>query len=99
MRVFVVGGTGAIGSHAVPALIAAGHTVTALARTQEKAAVLAEQRAGPAMVSMFDRAALTVAFAGHDAIVSLASALPPTNKFMSTRAWRENDRVRSEGSA
>src|SRR5450755_1198628 len=99
MRVFVVGGTGAIGSHAVPALIAAGHTVAAVARTEGKAAVLTEQGAEPVMVSMFDRAALTVAFARHDAIVNLASALPPTNKFMSTRAWRENDRVRTEGSA
>ena len=31
MKVFVVGGTGAIGGHAVPALIRAAHTVTALA--------------------------------------------------------------------
>ena len=42
---------------------------------------------------------LPAAFAGHDAIVNLASALPPTNKFMSTRAWRENDRVRTDGSS
>jgi uncharacterized protein YbjT (DUF2867 family) len=40
MKVFVVGGTGAIGGHAVPALVRAGHTVTALARTPEKAAQL-----------------------------------------------------------
>lgn len=40
MRVFVTGGTGAIGIHTVPALIAAGHTVTALARSETKAAAL-----------------------------------------------------------
>lgn len=45
MRVFVTGGTGAIGSHAVPALIAAGHKVTALARTPAKAEILTEQGA------------------------------------------------------
>jgi uncharacterized protein YbjT (DUF2867 family) len=38
MNVFVVGGTGAIGTHAVPALVRAAHTVTALARTPDKAA-------------------------------------------------------------
>src|SRR6266536_3467045 len=40
MKVFVTGGTGAIGGHAVPALVRVGHTVTALARTAEKAALL-----------------------------------------------------------
>lgn len=43
--------------------------------------------------------ALAAAFAGHDVVVNLASALPPTNKFMSTSAWQQNDRVRTEGSA
>jgi len=43
MRVFVSGGTGAIGSYAVPALVAAGHTVSALARTEAKARVLRDQ--------------------------------------------------------
>ena len=40
VRVFVTGGTEAIGSYAVPALIGAGHTVSALARTQAKARVV-----------------------------------------------------------
>ena len=44
MRIFVTGGTGAIGSYAVPALVAAGHTVSALARTPDKAATLQEPR-------------------------------------------------------
>ena len=47
MRVFVTGGTGAIGSHAVPALIAAGHSVTALARSPEKAASLSSHGGHP----------------------------------------------------
>jgi nucleoside-diphosphate-sugar epimerase len=98
MRVFVTGGTGAVGSQAVPALVAAGHAVTALARTPQKAASLAEQGAESAMVSIFDTAALTEVFTGHDAVVNLATAIPPTSRFMITSAWRENDRVRVEGS-
>ena len=47
MKVFVAGGTGAIGKHAVPALVADGHEVTALARSSEKAAALAAQGATP----------------------------------------------------
>lgn len=99
MKVFVVGGTGAIGGHAVPALVRAGHEVTALARTPEKAALLSKQGATPIMVSIFDSAALTEAFRGRHAVVNLASAIPPTSKFMQTKAWADNDRVRIKGSA
>jgi nucleoside-diphosphate-sugar epimerase len=99
MKVFVTGATGAIGGHAVPALVHAGHTVTALARTPEKAAWLSEQGASSITVSIFDRAALTEAFKGHDAVVNLATAIPSTAKFIQTKAWAENDRVRKQGSA
>lgn len=99
MRVFVTGGTGAIGSYAVPALVGAGHTVTALARSAAKADVLKRQGATPAQVSLFDRDALTVAMAECDTVVNLASALPSTTAFLRRSAWRECERVRSEGSA
>ncbi|GAA2410507.1 NAD-dependent epimerase/dehydratase family protein [Mycolicibacterium llatzerense] len=99
MRVFVTGGTGAIGTHTVPALVAAGHSVTALARGDAKAAVLRSQGAEPVSVSLFDRRGLAGAFAGHDAVVNLASALPSTTAFIRKSAWAECERVRSEGSA
>jgi nucleoside-diphosphate-sugar epimerase len=99
MEVFVTGGTGAIGGHTVPALVSAGHAVSALARTQEKAAALAAQGATPVVVSLFDSSALAEAFAGHDAVVNLATAMPSTSQFMIRRAWRATERVRTEGSA
>jgi nucleoside-diphosphate-sugar epimerase len=49
-------------------------------------------------VSLFDVAALVGVFAGHDAVVNLATAIPSTSKFMSARAWAANQRVRTEGS-
>lgn len=99
MRVFVTGGTGAIGVHAVPTLMRSGHTVTALARTPEKARALAARGANPVMASLFDSSALAAVFADHDAVVNLATAMPPTSRFMSLRAWRATQRVRTEGSA
>lgn len=99
MKVFVIGATGAIGGHTVPALLRAGHTVTALARTPEKAAQLSKHGAAPISASLFDPASLTEAFKGHDAVVNLATAIPSTTKFMQTKAWTENDRVRGQGSA
>jgi nucleoside-diphosphate-sugar epimerase len=99
MHVFVTGGTGAIGGYAVPALVGAGHTVTALARSGAKAEMLKTQGATPALVSLFDREALSAALSGCDAVVNLASSLPSTTAFLRRSAWRECERVRTEGSA
>ncbi len=95
----MAGATGAVGSHAVLALVDGGHEVTAVARTDEKAATLRGQGATPVRVSIFDPDALTAAFAGVDAVVKLATAIPPLHRFMSTKAWAANDRVRMESSA
>jgi nucleoside-diphosphate-sugar epimerase len=73
--------------------------VTALARTPQKAAALTAQGATPVSVSLFDRSALTAGLTGHDAVINLATAIPPVSRWMSTKAWRRNDRVRTEGSA
>ncbi|MBO0852829.1 MAG: NAD(P)H-binding protein [Nocardia sp.] len=99
MRIFVTGATGAIGVPVVSALAAAGHAVTALVRTPDKAARAAAAGATPVTVSLFDRAGLCDAFAAHDAVVNLASALPSTFMFPFYRSWRECARIRSEGSA
>ncbi|GAB3566581.1 NAD(P)H-binding protein [Amycolatopsis endophytica] len=99
MKVFVTGGTGAIGGHAVPALIEADHVVTALSRSVAKDAVLERQGAKPVRVDLFDRAALAEAMSGHDAVVNLATALPSMAKFLSRAAHRDNTRIRTQGSA
>lgn len=98
MRVFVTGATGAIGRFAVPDLVGAGHDVTALARSDEKAAQLEQQGARAARVSLFDEAALKEAFAGHEAVCNLATSIPPVAKSASMKNWEENDRIRREGS-
>lgn len=99
MRVFVLGGTGAIGGHVIPTLVGQGHRVTALARTPAKAAVLTAQGATAVSVSIFDRSALARVFAGMDAVANLTSAIPPMTRFLRASAWRDNDRVRTHGSA
>ena len=99
MRLFVTGGTGAIGGYAIPALLDAGHQVHAMARGADKAAVLSRQGATPVEVSLFDREGLASAFAGCDAVVNLASALPSTTAFIRASAWADCERIRTDGSA
>ena len=54
MRVFVAGATGVLGRRAVPVLVAAGHEVTALVRSPEKAELARSLGAAPVEVSLFD---------------------------------------------
>ncbi len=98
MKVFVTGGTGAIGLHVLPALVEAGHDVTALARSGDKATWVEGHGARAARVSLFDVGALTAAFAGHDAVANLATAIPPTKDAVKPSAWAMNNRIRTEGS-
>ena len=99
MRVFVTGGTGAIGNYVVPQLLAAGHEVTATARSAEKAAAVRRSGAAAVEVSIFDRTALAEAFHGHDAVINLATSLPSPQRFVLDSAWTECLRIRTEGSA
>lgn len=98
MRIFVTGATGVLGRRAVPRLIAAGHDVTAVARSQEKADRLRALGASPAVVDLFDASAVRVAVAGHDAVVNLATSIPPMSRAALRRSWADNDRLRTEAS-
>ncbi len=74
MRIFVAGATGVLGQRTVPMLVQAGHDVTAVARTPEKAAWLRSVGATTAAVDLFDAAAVAEAVAGHDVVANLATS-------------------------
>lgn len=59
MRIFIAGGTGAIGRSLVPQLVELGHRVVASVRTRERAAAAEALGAVPAVVDPLDRAGLT----------------------------------------
>src|SRR5690606_8070571 len=61
MKVFVAGATGAIGRRIVPLLAEAGHEVTALVRSEEKAREVAALGAGAEVADALDRDALSAA--------------------------------------
>jgi nucleoside-diphosphate-sugar epimerase len=99
MRIFVAGGTGVIGWRAVQRLVAAGHDVTAVARTEDKAELVRSLGAEPVQVSLFDRDRLAAAVAGHDVVVNLATHIPGIRSAALPGSWAENDRIRTQGSA
>jgi nucleoside-diphosphate-sugar epimerase len=98
MKVFFTGATGMAGSSAIPQLLAAGHQVSAVSRTAEKAEMIRSWGAIPVAVDLFDPADVTIALKGHDAVCNLATHIPPLAKASRSAAWKENDRIRTEAS-
>ena len=78
MRVFVAGASGAIGRPLIDRLLAGGHEVTALARTEAKAAALRERGVEPAIADALDAPALRAAVvaARPEVVVNELTALP-----------------------
>ncbi|HEX5614017.1 MAG TPA: NAD(P)H-binding protein [Acidimicrobiia bacterium] len=95
--IFVTGATGELGRGAIPHLLAAGHTVRGVARSDEKAAELARAGVEPVRVDLFDATAVSDAVRGTDAVLHLATSIPPMSKAKQRHAWDVNDRLRSEG--
>ena len=89
MRVFVTGATGALGQHLVPALIAAGHEVTATTRTPGKAGQLREAGAEPVVVDGLDREAVIAAVQ----VVSPEVIVHEMTALADMRSLRNVDRV------
>lgn len=72
MHVFMTGATGWVGTVVVKELLEAGHRVTGLARSQDKAAALAAAGAGVLCGSLDDLDMLARAAAGADAVIHAA---------------------------
>lgn len=72
MRVFVTGGTGHIGSYIIPELVAAGHEVTGLARSDTAAAAVSALGAKVRRGELSDLEGLNAAAAAADGVIHVA---------------------------
>jgi nucleoside-diphosphate-sugar epimerase len=97
-RIFVAGATGVLGRRTVARLVAEGHDVTGVARSEDKAHLLRRLGAVPVTADLFDAAAVREAVAGHEVVMNLATHIPPLSKAAVPGAWKENDRIRTEAS-
>jgi nucleoside-diphosphate-sugar epimerase len=73
MQVALTGATGFIGSHVLTELLERGHEVTALVRDQGHADIVAARGAKPAVVDLYDRAAVASLLSGADGAIHTAS--------------------------
>ncbi|KLU27835.1 3-beta hydroxysteroid dehydrogenase [Caballeronia mineralivorans PML1(12)] len=71
MHVFVTGGTGQVGSYIIPELIAAGHEVTGLARSDKSAAAVSALGARVRRGNLADLDGLKAAAAESDGVIHL----------------------------
>jgi nucleoside-diphosphate-sugar epimerase len=100
MKIFIAGGTGAIGRPLIAELLAEGHTVVALTRSSEKAQALVEQGVEPAIADVFDADAVkaVVRRTQPEIVIEQLTALPKTYTRESMNAAAAfNQRIRLEG--
>jgi nucleoside-diphosphate-sugar epimerase len=95
--VFVTGATGVLGHATVPQLLASGYTVRALSRGEANDATIRALGAEPVRADLFDPDSLSRAVADSDAVLHLATRIPPSSEMRRRSAWVENDRIRAEG--
>lgn len=102
MKIFVAGGTGAIGRPLLDQLLAKGHHVVALTRSQERAQALAAGGIEPAIADVFDPDSVkaAIAHALPEVVIEQLTALPRTyTREAMMAAGPLNTRIRLEGGA
>jgi nucleoside-diphosphate-sugar epimerase len=102
VKIFVAGGTGAIGRPLMAELLAKGHAVVALTRSPDRAQALLEQGIEPAVADVFDPDAVkdVVHRARPEVVIEQLTALPSSYTRQSLNAAADfNTRIRLEGGA
>jgi nucleoside-diphosphate-sugar epimerase len=102
VKIFVAGGTGAIGRPLIAELLARGHAPVVLTRSPEKAQALMEQGIEPAIADVFhpDAVKAVVGRAQPEVVIEQLTALPRTYTRESMNAAAAlNNRIRLEGGA
>jgi 2-alkyl-3-oxoalkanoate reductase len=100
MKVFLAGGSGAIGKQLIPQLTAKGHDVTATTRSESNAALLREFGAEPVIVDGLDRDGVmkAVMLAEPDVVIHQLTAIPSHVDIKHfDRSFAQTNRLRTEG--
>jgi nucleoside-diphosphate-sugar epimerase len=98
MRVFVAGASGAIGRRLLPQLVAAGHEVTGITRSEERAEAIRAAGARAVICDALDTDALHAAVTGAapEVVVHQLTALPHRFDPRDKEIYASTNRLRSE---
>lgn len=99
MKILLTGATGVIGRAAMPYLVAAGHDVTAVYRSDDDRSWLEEAGARPLAASLFDPEAVRRATAGIDTVAHFATSIPKQSDMKTRSCWAMNDRLRTKATS
>ena len=101
MKVFVAGSSGVIGRQLVPQLLAAGHEVTGMTRSEERAGEIRATGASTVVCDALDAGALrsALAEASPEVVVHMLTAIPPRLSPRSEASLAPTTRLRREGTA
>ena len=99
MRVFLAGATGALGRALLPRLVAAGHEVTGMTRSEERGAAVREAGAEPLVCDVFDEERLRAALAAArpEVVLHELTALPKRINYRKRSHFEPTNRLRGEG--
>jgi nucleoside-diphosphate-sugar epimerase len=99
MKIFVAGASGAIGKQLVPRLVARGHQVVGMTRSQSNEGALRELGATPAVADALDadQVGSVVANAEPDVIIHELTSISTFDMRHFDRAFAETNRLRTEG--
>jgi nucleoside-diphosphate-sugar epimerase len=92
MKLLLTGATGRVGSHLLPRLVAQGHDVRAVARSEVAAERVKTAGAEPVLADLMDPDGYRAALDGRDAVVHLAAVLRSTDDDKIRRANLEATR-------
>ncbi len=99
MKIFIAGATGAIGKQLVPRLVASGHDVVGMTRSESKQAALRDLGATPVIADALDsdQVSVAVAEAEPDVIIHELTAISTLDMRHFDRAFAATNRLRTEG--
>lgn len=98
MKVFITGATGVLGRRVLPKLLALGHQVVGLSRSEKNDELIKKLGGEPRRGDLFNQVHVVQLSSDCDAILHLATAIPTGSK-PKAEDWQLNDRIRREGTA
>ncbi len=99
MKIFIAGASGAIGKQLVPRLVAGGHDVVGMTRSESKQAALRDLGATPVVADALDsdQVGVAVAEAEPDVIIHELTAIATLDLRHFDRSFAATNRLRTEG--